>query len=75
MRNVTISLDADLLGQVKRHAAKKGMSVNALIKQLLTRELGTDEQGWLEEFFAQADRLGLRSTDGKPLTREEIYDR
>ena len=75
MRNVTISLEADLLARVKCHAAKKGVSVNGLIKQLLTRELGVDDEKWLEEFFAKADRLGLRSTDGEPLSRAEIYNR
>ena len=75
MRNVTISLETDMLTKVKQHAAKRGMSVNALIKQLLTKELGGDDPSWLESFFQNADDLNLQSLDGKPLSREEIYDR
>jgi len=75
MSNVTISIDADMLVKVKQHAAKRGISVNALVKQLLTKELGSDNPAWIESFFEMGDRLGLRSGDGRPLTREEIYDR
>jgi hypothetical protein len=75
MRNVTISLESDMLARVKQHAAKKGVSVDALIKQLLNRELADAEQSWLEDFFEKADRIGLGSVDGVPLSREEIYDR
>lgn len=75
MRNVTISIEADLLARVKAHAAKRGVSVNALIKQLLSKELAIDDRDWLETFFQKADDLGLRSGDGIPLSRSEIYDR
>ena len=75
MRNVTISLEADMLSRVKQHASKRGLSVNALIKLLLTKELAVDDPDWLEAFFAKADQLGLRSADGQPLARAEIYDR
>ncbi len=75
MRNVTISLESDMLSKVKAHAARRGISVNALIKQLLTQELGGDDPNWLESFFKKTDELKLQSSDGRPLTRAEIYNR
>ncbi len=75
VRNVTISVEEDLLARVKRHAAQRGLSVNAFIKQLLRKELALDDEDWLEAFFQRADEMNAHSADGKPLMRVEIYDR
>lgn len=75
VRNVNLSLDSDLLARVKKLAAARGLSVDALIVQLLSKEVAEGEAGWIEGFFGNADRLGLRSKDGIALTDVEIYDR
>jgi len=75
MKNVTISIGESLLALCKKRAAQKGVSLNALIKGLLQREVLADDADWIEEFFRKGDELGLRSVDGKPMRREEIYDR
>jgi hypothetical protein len=42
---------------------------------MLRREIGEDDQDWADRFLERGRKLGLSSGDGRPMTREEIYDR
>jgi hypothetical protein len=74
MKNVTISLDEGLLKAARLAAAREGISFQEYVRRLLKKEAEFDPVKNLEEFFALADKLNIKS-DGKHLTREEIYDR
>lgn len=74
MKNVTISLDEELLKSARVKAAKEGISFQEYVRRLVTREVATDPIKNLDDFFALADKLNVKS-DGKRRTREEIYDR
>ena len=60
-RNITFSLSADLIGQAKVLAAKRESSVNAIVADLLRKEL---EKGQ-EERMAVAERILARASKVK----------
>ena len=79
MKNITLAVDADVLAKVRKRAAEKGTTVNAMVREHLARIAHEDE------FAAQEDaRRGLRELmrastarlgpDYK-WNREELYDR
>jgi hypothetical protein len=78
-RNITFSLPADLINQAKVLAVKRESSVNAIVTDLLRKEV---EKGH-EERIAVADRILARASKVKikmtPIkerwTRESLYER
>ncbi len=72
-RNLTLSLPEDLIQSVKVLAAKRGTSLNAMVRDSLERLVSSQD-----DYQAAAARIlargGLfRST--RKVSREEIYDR
>ncbi|MCH8977763.1 MAG: hypothetical protein IH945_00775 [Armatimonadetes bacterium] len=74
MKNVTISMDEGLLKAAKEYAAKQGISFQALVRKIVRQTVEPDPVQKLQEVWDYADSLNIKS-DGKYLTREEIYDR
>ncbi len=73
MCNITISLEDDLLKIGRRYAQERHLSLNALIRQLLTKTvLKTEKKEWLAECFAAMDKAKGNSR-GKKWSREELY--
>ena len=67
MKNITLSVDDNVLAAVRRHAAERDSTVNALVREYLTnlartrlRQLSVQSQG----------RLGK-----KTWSREDLHDR
>ena len=73
MRNVTITLDDDLLKSGRRYAKKHGTSLNALIRRLLEGAVTSQSKDWLEECFHLMDEAGV-SSGGRRWRREDLYD-
>ena len=73
MRNITISLDEDLLKSGRRYAEKHQTSVNAVIRKLLEQTVKPQSKNWLNECFNLMDRAQVGSK-GKRWKREELYD-
>ena len=76
MKNITLSVDEKVLAVVRRHAAEKNSSINALVRDYLTN-LATQEnranlaRARLRELSARSSgRLGK-----KTWTREDLHDR
>jgi hypothetical protein len=76
MRNITLSVDEKVLAVVRRHAAERNSSVNALVRDYLTN-LATQEdradnaRAHLRELSARSPgRLGKKSW-----TRDNLHDR
>ena len=76
MKNITLSIDENILAAVRRHAANRDSTVNALVREFLTG-LATHEdrarraRARLRQLSAQSSgRLGK-----KTWTREQLHDR
>ncbi len=69
MKNVTISLDDQLLEKSREFARTQGKSFNELVRDLL-RTTVDDRQELLQEAWDYADRLHLR-LDGPIPSRED----
>lgn len=73
MKNVTISLDDEILKAGREYARRHNTSLNALIRKLLAQTVLPDSQNWLEECFALMDQANANSR-GQKWNREDLYD-
>ncbi len=75
-QNITLSLEKELLQQIKILAAQKSTSISALLTAELERLVKKDDayQQAMEQAFASMEK-GYDFGGGNYLTREEMYDR
>lgn len=74
MRNITLSFPDDVIRRGKDYARRRGISLNALVRDALRREIEREERdatGVLLEVMASA---GGRSGEWR-WSREELYER
>jgi hypothetical protein len=73
--NVTLKIDTELLREIKILAAREGTSISALMTELLAKRVKRDLH------YEQAKRRALArlreglDLGGRPLSRDEIYER
>lgn len=74
-KNVTISLDTELLRAARRYAKARNLSVNGVIRRFLESAVtpAADEKS-VDEFFAALDEAAGAS-EGRRWKREDAYDR
>lgn len=76
MKNITLSVDENVLATVRRHAAERNSTVNALVREYLTGLAAHEDRAKrarvrLRQLSAQSQgRLGK-----KTWSREELHDR
>jgi len=76
VKNITLSLDEDVLAAARRHAAERNSSVNALVREYLTglaahEDRAKHARARLKQLSAQSQgRLGR-----KTWTRDDLHDR
>lgn len=75
--NLTLSIEAELLRRARVRAAERGTSVNALVRDYLTRLAGEQrERSAAHNIVALAERSGATSgSGGRTWTRDDLYDR
>jgi hypothetical protein len=74
MRNITLSIDDDMLNAAREYARKQHTSVNALVRHLLASALQRDSgNSWADQFLQLAAEARGNS-GGKRWRREDIYD-
>jgi len=71
MKNITLSIDDDLLEKGREYARSHNVSLNALIRRLLQGVVARKEDGWFDQMFAVADEL--KASSQKRWTRDELY--
>ena len=77
MKNITLTVDEDVLEKVRVVAAQNRTSVNAMVREYLTEIAGRDEKlakarhGLLQLM----DSSGGRMQPGAKFNREETYER
>ena len=76
MPNVTISLDEELIKKSRSYAAKNNTSLNAMIRNLLKKNVTNSSESWLDNCFKIMDQTNFNSdkTKLKKWKREELYD-
>jgi hypothetical protein len=76
MKNITLSVDENVLAAVRRHAAERNSSVNALVREYLAnlaahQDRASRARARLRQLSKQSQgRLGK-----KTWSREELHDR
>ena len=77
MKNITLAIDERVLTKVRRAAARKDTTVNALVRDYLTRLADQDDQAGKarQELVALAKRSTWDPGPDWKWNREEIYDR
>lgn len=75
-RNITLSLDEDILREARVLAAQQGVSVSAFLRRELAR-LVEDQRGYGKAREVALRRLARgQSLGGRPLpSRDELHDR
>jgi hypothetical protein len=77
MKNITLAIDEKVLAKVRRAAARKDTTVNALVREYLTRLAEQDDRAAKarQELVELAKRSTLELGPDWKWNREEIYDR
>jgi hypothetical protein len=72
MKNVTLSIDEDILKVGRDYARKHNMSFNGLVRKLIQQTVETNSEKWLEDTYLLMDKLNV-SSENRTWTREELY--
>jgi len=72
MKNVTLSMNGELLRAGRAHAARRHTSLNQLIRDLLAAEVREDPRLRARELFASMD-AGRPTRRGYRWRREDAY--
>ena len=73
MTNITLALDDDLLQASREYAQQHQLSLNAFIRDLLTRTVTSSKQVWVEECLSHLEMAGGNSR-GQSWKRDDLYD-
>jgi ribbon-helix-helix CopG family protein len=76
MKNITLSVDEDVLAIVRRHAAERNSSVNALVREYLAGLAAHEDRA--KRARARLRRLSAQSRGRlgkKTWSREELHER
>lgn len=72
MANLTLSIDDNLLRKGREYAAKRGMSLTALVRGFLA-EVTSRSEAEVEEVVARL-RASPGNSKGVPFNRDELYE-
>ena len=72
MRNITLSIDEDILKAGREYARVHDMSFNVLVRRLIERTVVAKNDLWLEDTFLLMDKANV-SSGNQRWTREELY--
>jgi len=76
MKNITLSVDDDVLAAVRRHAAERNSSVNALVRECLTSIAAHEDRARRARArLRQLSRQSQGRLGKKTWTREELHER
>jgi hypothetical protein len=73
MPNITLSIDDDLLEAGRKYAKEHNTSLNALVRELLSKTVTRSSGSRLQEGFRLADKFHF-SSGGRKWKREDLYD-
>jgi hypothetical protein len=72
MKNITLSIEDDVLQAGREYARIHNMSFNSLVRKLIEQTVTPKKQHWLDDTFSLMDKVNV-SSEGQSWTREELY--
>ena len=72
MKNITLSIDEDVLQAGREYARNHNISFNVLVRKLVEQTVVTKKDYWLNDTFSLMDKLNVTSGD-EIWSREELY--
>ena len=72
MKNITLSIEEQLLDAARKYAGEHNTSLNDLIRKLLSEAVMPAAGEWVEECFALMDKYG-GSSQGRIWKRDDLY--
>ncbi len=73
MKNITLSMDEDLLAKGRHYAKNHNLTLNSLVRLLLQRTVESESKNWTQECFEKMDSAGGHS-GGRTWSRDDLYD-
>ena len=74
MRNITLSFPDDVVERGREYARRRGVSLNALIRDALRRMIETESAQATKAVLEAMDKAGGNS-GGRAWTLDELYER
>ena len=76
MKNITLSVDENILAAVRRHAAERNSTVNALVRDYLTNLAAhEDRANRARARISQLSKQSQGRLGKKTWSREDLHDR
>ena len=72
MKNITLSIDEDILNAGREYARSHNISFNALVRKLIEQTVVSASDEWLEDTFRLMDTAEVDSA-GSTWTRDELH--
>jgi len=72
MKNITLSMDDDLLKTGREYASRHNISFNVMLRRLIEQTVKPPLDKWLDDTFLLMDKLDLSSED-EFWTREDLH--
>jgi hypothetical protein len=72
MKNITLSIEDDVLQAGREYARIHNMSFNVLVRRLIEQTVVPNKGQWLDDTFSLMDKLNVSSGNQK-WTRDELY--
>lgn len=72
MKNITLSIDEDVLLAGRKYARSHDISFNVLVRRLIEQTVAPKKGQWLEDTFALMDQLDV-SSGRQRWKREDLY--
>ena len=72
MKNITLSIDDDILQAGREYARVHDMSFNVLVRKLIEQTVAPQKDKWLSDTFSLMDKINV-SSQGIKWTRDELY--
>jgi hypothetical protein len=72
MKNITLSIDDDILQAGREYARDHNISFNVLVRRLVEQTVVKKNDSWLQDTFSLMDTVSASSGNEK-WTREELY--
>ena len=73
MKNITLSMDEQLIQKGREYAARHNTTLNALIRELLKKTVVSDSKHWVDSLILKLEEVEGHSA-GRKWVREDLYD-
>jgi hypothetical protein len=72
MKNITLSIDDDILKRGREYARSHNISFNSLVRKLIEQTVKKNTINWVDDMFDYIDK-NISSSQGITWKREELY--